>query len=88
MIHGRWLQRRSQDMTDPEICPIPDPASCTVLPWKPDTAWFASELDVIEGHGPYEACSRRILHRQVAKVTTPRRPPGPLAPPPQPLQKA
>ena len=47
---------------------MPDPLSCTVLPWQPDTAWFASNLDLIEGGGPFEACSRRILLKQQARA--------------------
>ena len=65
---GAALDGVPQDMSDPEICPIPDPSSCIVIPWKTDTAWFASELDVIEGPGAFEACSRRILHRQVDRA--------------------
>ena len=51
-----------------QVCTVPDPLSCTVLPWQPDTAWFASNLDLIEGGGPFEACSRRILLKQQARA--------------------
>ena len=48
-------------MSDPEVCSIPDPSSCIVLPWNEDCAWFASNLSLIDGGGDFEACSRHIL---------------------------
>ncbi len=49
------------------MCSIPDASSCVVLPWQPDTAWFASDLSVL-GAGEFEACSRRILGRTLKKA--------------------
>jgi len=45
---------------------MPDPASCIQLPWKPEIAWFASDLHL---HGKaFEACSRGILKRQLRRA--------------------
>lgn len=55
-----------QDVNDEEVAAHPDPASCTILPWNSDVAWFASDL-WCEGK-PFEPCSRNILKRVVAKA--------------------
>ena len=55
-----------QDVSDEEVAAHPDPASCTVLPWSKDVAWFASDL-WCEGK-PFEACSRNILARATKKA--------------------
>ena len=52
-----------QDISDEEVAAHPDPASCTIQPWMPDVAWFASNL-FCEGK-PFEPCSRNILGRVV-----------------------
>lgn len=57
-----------QDVSDEEIAAHPDPASCTILPWMPDTAWFASDLKC-EGK-PFEPCSSNILGRVLANAAT------------------
>ena len=57
-----------QDVSDEEISAHPDPASCTILPWRPDTAWFASDL-WCEGK-PFEPCSRNILGRVLADAAS------------------
>ena len=57
-----------QDVSDEEISAHPDPASCTILPWRPDTAWFASDL-WCEGK-PFEPCSRNILGRVLANAAS------------------
>ena len=54
-----------QEVSDEEISAHPDPASCVVLPWRRDTAWFASDL-WCEGK-PFEPCSRNILGRVLAQ---------------------
>ena len=54
-----------QEVSDEEISAHPDPASCVVLPWRRDTAWFASDL-WCEGK-PFEPCSRNILSRVLAQ---------------------
>lgn len=63
---GAALDGVPQDVSDEEVAAHPDPASCIVLPWKKDIAWFASNL-WCEGK-PFEACSRNILKRTVDKA--------------------
>ena len=44
---GRRLSRMHRallDCNDEEVAAHPDPASCTVQPWQPEVAWFASDL--------------------------------------------
>lgn len=65
---GAALDGVPQDVSDEEVAAHPDPASCMVLPWKPDTAWFASDL-WCEGK-PFESCSRNILGRAVKKAAS------------------
>ncbi|CAK6693091.1 type III glutamate--ammonia ligase [Synechococcus sp. CBW1107] len=61
LFTGAALDGVPQDVSDDEVAAIPDPASTTVLPWRPDVAWLASDLHL---HGqPFEACSRSILGR-------------------------
>jgi glutamine synthetase len=63
---GAALDGVPQDVSDEEVAAHPDPASCTVLPWKRDVAWFASDL-WCEGK-PFEPCSRNILKRVTKKA--------------------
>ncbi len=58
---GAALDGVPQDISDEEISPIPDPASVIVCPWRPDVAWFASDL-YCEGK-KFEPCSRQIFKR-------------------------
>src|SRR5690606_7008716 len=53
-------------VSDEEVAAHPDAASCTILPWNGDIAWFASDL-WCKGT-PFEACSRNILKRVLAKA--------------------
>jgi glutamine synthetase len=65
MFTGAALDGVPQAVHDDEVCAKPDPASVTVLPWNPEVAWFASDLYL---HGtPFEACSRGILQRALAR---------------------
>jgi len=61
LFTGAALDGVPQDVSDDEVAALPDPASATVLPWRPDTVWFASNLQL--GGRPFEACSRNILCR-------------------------
>ncbi len=61
LFTGAAVEGVPQEVNDEEVASHPDPASCTVLPWRPDTAWFASDLWC--GGKPFEACSRNILGR-------------------------
>lgn len=63
---GAALDGVPQDVSDEEVASHPDPASCIVLPWQPDVAWFASNL-YCEGR-PFPACSRTVLKRQTARL--------------------
>lgn len=61
LFTGAALDGVPQDVSDEEVAAHPDPASLKQLPWRPDTAWLASDLYC---HGlPFEACSRQILKR-------------------------
>lgn len=66
LFTGAALEGVPQDVSEEEVSAHPDPASCTVLPWQKDVAWFASDLWT-QGK-PYEACSRNILRRQQARA--------------------
>jgi glutamine synthetase len=63
---GAALDGVPQDVSDEEVSARPDPASCIVLPWQKNVAWFASNL-WCEGK-PFEACSRNILARATQKA--------------------
>lgn len=63
---GAALEGVPQDVSDEEVAAHPDAASCTILPWNGDIAWFASDL-WCKG-APFEACSRNILKRVLAKA--------------------
>ena len=65
LFTGAAVDGVPQEVNDEEVSSHPDPASCTVLPWRPDTAWFASDL-YYQGK-PFEACSRNILNRVLAQ---------------------
>src|SRR5436305_961412 len=46
---------------DPDIAAIPDLDSLTILPWRPNVAWLASNITVNGEPWPY--CPRLILQR-------------------------
>ena len=55
-----------QQVNDEEVSAHADPRSCKILPWNSEIAWLASDLWC---HGkPFEACSRNILKRALAKA--------------------
>ena len=58
-----WL-----DMTPahPDMFAIPDTDSLTILPWKPEVAWLASDL-VMDGK-EVEASPRIVLRRQIERA--------------------
>lgn len=64
---GAALEGVPQDVSDEEVAAHPDAASCIVLPWKKDVAWFASDL-WCKGK-PFEACSRNILKRVIGRAS-------------------
>lgn len=63
---GAALEGVPQDVSDEEVASHPDPASCKILPWDKEIAWFASDLWT-KGK-PFSACSRTILKNVVAKA--------------------
>jgi glutamine synthetase len=50
----------------PDMMAIPDFASLTVLPWRPEIAWVAGDIHVEGQAWPY--CPRTILRRQLARA--------------------
>ncbi|MCP4390702.1 MAG: type III glutamate--ammonia ligase [Gammaproteobacteria bacterium] len=64
---GAALDGVPQDVSDEEVSARTDPATCIVLPWQKNVAWFASNL-WCEGK-PFEACSRNILARATQKAS-------------------
>src|SRR5438876_6313195 len=66
LFTGAALDGVPQQVNDDEVAARPDPRSATILPWQPDTVWFASDLEL--GDKPFEACSRQILKRAVAQA--------------------
>ena len=61
LFTGAALDGVPQNMSDNEVASVPDPNSCMVVPWREDSAWFASDLWL--GDKPFEACNRGILKR-------------------------
>ncbi len=61
LFTGAAVDGVPQDVSDDEVAALPDLASATVLPWRPDTVWLASNLHL--NGAPFEACSRTILCR-------------------------
>lgn len=66
LFTGAALDGVPQDVSDEEVAAHPDPNSVTILPWKPEVAWFASDL-YLQGK-PFEACCRGILKRVLAEA--------------------
>lgn len=66
LFTGAALDGVPQAISDEEVAAMPDPATATVLPWKPEVAWFASDL-YLKGQ-PFEACCRTILKQMLAKA--------------------
>lgn len=62
LFTGAALEGVPQSVHDDEVAAMPDPGSATVLPWRPNVAWLASDLWL--GGQPFSACSRGILKRQ------------------------
>jgi glutamine synthetase len=68
LFTGAALDGVPQDISDEEVAAHPDPNSVTILPWKPEVAWFASDL-YLQGK-PFEACCRGILKRVLAEAAS------------------
>ncbi|CAA0081285.1 Glutamate--methylamine ligase [Halioglobus japonicus] len=68
LFTGAALDGVPQDIADNEVAAMPDMASMQQCQWNPELAWFASDL-YLNGQ-PFEACSRNILKRQLAKAAS------------------
>jgi len=66
MFTGAALDGVPQEIHDEEVACMPDPGAAMILPWQSDVALIPSDL-WCEG-APFEACSRNILGRQVARA--------------------
>ena len=66
LFTGAALDGVPQEVSDEEVAAHPDVDSVTILPWKPEVAWFASDL-YLQGK-PFEACCRGILKRVLAEA--------------------
>lgn len=66
LFTGAALDGVPQDVSDEEVAAHPDVRSGKILPWDNEVMWFASDLWT-EGK-PFEACSRNILKRAIAKA--------------------
>ncbi|WP_370584729.1 type III glutamate--ammonia ligase [Oculatella sp. LEGE 06141] len=66
LFTGAALDGVPQQISDEEVAAMPDPASATILPWKPEVAWFASDL-YLENQ-PFAACCRGILKRSLRRA--------------------
>jgi glutamine synthetase len=66
LFTGAALDGVPQQVNDDEVAAHPDFARALVMPWQPDTMWFPSDLWL--NGAPFEACSRQILKRALAKA--------------------
>ncbi|MEM7195849.1 MAG: type III glutamate--ammonia ligase [Pseudomonadota bacterium] len=67
LFTGAALDGVPQDVSDEEVAAHPDIGSCMIVPWKPELAWFASDL-YCEGK-PFDACNRGILKRVLTEAS-------------------
>ncbi|MCC6471523.1 MAG: type III glutamate--ammonia ligase [Alphaproteobacteria bacterium] len=66
LFTGAALDGVPQQVNDDEVAAVPDLKNLMVMPWKPEMAWFPSDLHL---HGePFEACSRNILKRALKQA--------------------
>ncbi len=68
LFTGAALDGVPQDISDEEVAAMPDPATATVLPWKPEVVWFAGDL-YLKGK-PFDACCRGILKKVLAEAAS------------------
>ena len=66
LFTGAALDGVPQEISDDEVAAMPAPESATVLPWKPEVVWFASDLHL--AGKPFEACCRTILKQVLEKA--------------------
>ena len=63
---GAALDGVPQEIHEEEVSAHPDAASCMILPWQNDVAWFASDLWC--ENKPFEPCSRNIMKRSLDRL--------------------
>lgn len=66
LFTGAALDGVPQAVNDDEVAAWPDAQGVTILPWKPNFAWFPSDLWLKDQ--PFEACSRQILRRVLKRL--------------------
>jgi glutamine synthetase len=66
LFTGAALDGVPQEVNDDEVAAHPDFERALILPWQNDTMWFPSDLWL--NGAPFEACSRQILKRVLAKA--------------------
>ena len=66
LFTGAALEGVPQEVNEDEVAALPDPAAATILPWKPNFAWFPSALYLRDQ--PCEACSRQIFKRVLSQL--------------------
>jgi glutamine synthetase len=66
LFTGAALEGVPQEVNDDEVAAVPDPSAATIMPWKSNFAWFPSDLYL--RNQPFEACSRQILKRTLARL--------------------
>ncbi|MEM7670186.1 MAG: type III glutamate--ammonia ligase [Pseudomonadota bacterium] len=66
MFTGAALDGVPQEINDEEVACMPDPDAAMICPWEPSVAVIPSDL-WCEGK-PFEACSRNVLGRQIARA--------------------
>ena len=66
LFTGAALEGVPQEVNEDEVAAMPDTAAATILPWKPNFAWFPSDLYLRDQ--PFEACSRQIFKRVLSQL--------------------
>lgn len=66
LFTGAALDGVPQDVSDDEVGAKPDLDSCMIVPWRNDSAWFASDLWC--GGKPFPACNRGILKNVLSQA--------------------
>ena len=66
LFTGAALDGVPQSIHDEEVAAHPDLNSAAILPWNREVVWFASDLYL--KNEPFEACSRNILKRTLARA--------------------
>ncbi len=63
LFTGAALDGVPQEVNDEEVSARPDVQGGIQMPWRPEVAWFPSDLWLESA--PFEACSRQILKRSL-----------------------